>query len=43
MNIVFTGDYSADYNRTNIILKGLQNMPDISVVEYPVKSKNIPF
>jgi glycosyltransferase involved in cell wall biosynthesis len=39
MKILFTGDYTSDYNRTNILLKGLKSIPEIEVLEYPIASK----
>lgn len=39
MNIVFTGNYTPEYNRTNIILQGLQSIPEITVIESPIQSK----
>lgn len=39
MNIVFTGNYSAEYNRTSLLLEGLKLMSNITVVEYPIPNK----
>ncbi|MFW5851492.1 MAG: glycosyltransferase family protein [Bacteroidota bacterium] len=39
MKIIFTGNYSAGYNRISIILEGLKNLPEITVIEYPIQNK----
>ncbi|HON53617.1 MAG TPA: glycosyltransferase [Bacteroidales bacterium] len=40
MNIVFTGNYSSEYNRTAIIIEGLKHIPGISIIEYPIQKNN---
>lgn len=41
MKIVFTGNYDPDYNRTQVLLKGLRSLPDIELIERPF-SKGVP-
>lgn len=38
MKLLVTGNYDPTYNRTQILLKGLKNNPNVEVVEYPIAS-----
>ncbi|MCO6499945.1 MAG: glycosyltransferase [Vicingus serpentipes] len=38
MKILITGNYDSTYNRTRILLKGLQNNPQIELTEHPINS-----
>ena len=38
MKLLVTGNYDPIYNRTQILLKGLRNHPEIELVEYPIES-----
>lgn len=39
MIITISGNYSVDYNRTHIILQGLQTIPNITIIHAPFKKK----
>jgi glycosyltransferase involved in cell wall biosynthesis len=38
MKILVTGNYDPTYNRTQILLKGLRNHPEVELLEYPIVS-----
>ena len=38
MKILVTGNYDPEYNRTQILLKGLRVNTSIELTEYPIKS-----